>query len=417
MDNPPDLSALSDRAQKGDADAQYALAAAMSRAGRRDEADRWLKSAAENGCADALYTLATRLLYKSENADEAAAKLARASESGSQAAARLLGVMRALGVGLERDEARALRDVFSIAKAGDASAMREIACILALGDIHDPNIGALVGAAGGKDPVAAAFALARAGAGRKAGGRLSEGASLLSGLRYPRAAQLATIGTREEQSDNSAVDWESVQSALTLTPQALAAGERLSSSPDAVIFRSALAPEICEYVIAHSASRLGPSLVYDPVEARMMRDPLRTSATASLSPIDLDLALIAVNRLLASAAGCPEENGEFLSVLHYAPGQEYRPHFDCIPPGPDFDRSGQRAKTALLFLNDDYEGGETHFTEIGLKVRGRRGDILVFSNLTADGGIDRAARHAGLAVVNGTKWLASKWFRDKKFLF
>jgi hypothetical protein len=184
-----------------------------------------------------------------------------------------------------------------------------------------------------------------------------------------------------------------------------------------VIFRDAVPPEICEYVIAHSASRLGPSLVYDPREARMVRDPLRTSATASLSPIDLDLALLALNRFIAKAVDCDEANGEFLSVLSYAPGQQYRPHFDCIPPGPDFEKNGQRIKTALLFLNEDYVGGETQFTEIDLKVRGRCGDLLVFSNLTPEGEVDLAARHAGLPVISGAKWLGSKWFRTKKFQF
>lgn len=417
MEGPRDLASLTARANAGEANAQYALAAALSRSGRREEADKWLRSAADNGCADALYTLATRLLYSSDQAAEAAEKLRRASEGGSAAAARLLGVLRALGIGLQKDETRALNDLVSLAKAGEASAMREIACILALRDIEDPDVGALIGPPSSADPVAAAFALVRASAGREVNGDLMIPSALLHRLRYPRAASLSVSRRAAERSSSARPDWDRIASAMTLTPEFSARAERLATSPDVILYREVVAPEICEYVIAHSASRLGPSLVYDPIEARMMRDPLRTSATASLSPIDLDLALIALNRLTAKAADCAEENGEFLSVLHYAPGQQYRPHFDCIPPGPDLEKSGQRAKTALLFLNDDYEGGETCFTEPGLKVRGRRGDILVFSNLTGEGGLDGAARHAGLPVVSGTKWIASKWFRTKKFQF
>lgn len=417
MERPYDLPSLTARAATGDADAQYALAAALSRSGRRDEAEKWLNSAAENGCADALYTLATRLLYSSDHAAEAAAKLMHASEGGSAVAARLLGVLCALGVGLPKDEAQALNDLMALARLGEMSATREIACLLALRDIDDPDIGALAGLSSGADPVAAAFALVRASAGREVSGDPAIPSALLHRLRYPRAASLPLAQPAANRSSGAPPDWDSIAATVTLTPGFSARAERLAVSPDVVIYPQAVAPEICEYVIAHSASRLGPSLVYDPVEARMMRDPLRTSATASLSPIDLDLALIALNRLIARAAGCDEENGEFLSVLHYAPGQQYRPHLDCIPPGPDFDKSGQRAKTALLFLNDDYEGGETRFTEVGLNVRGRRGDILVFSNLTEGGEIDRAARHAGLPVTSGAKWIASKWFRTKKFHF
>ena len=181
--------------------------------------------------------------------------------------------------------------------------------------------------------------------------------------------------------------------------------------------RRLVAPEVCEYVIAHAASRLGPSLTYDPVNGGMMRDPLRTSSTASLSPIDLDLALVALNRLIAHTVGVADKNGEFLSVLHYRPGQQYHPHCDWLPAGPDLERSGQRAMTALLFLNDDYRGGETHFLAPDLKIRGRTGDLLVFSNLDAQGAPDPLSRHAGLPIENGEKWIASKWFRSKEYQF
>lgn len=416
MATPHDDLALAARAEAGDAQAQYALAAALSRSGRRKEAERWLNSSADNGCADALYTIATRLLYSSENAPAASEKLQRAKAGGSAAAARLLGVLGALGVGAPKDERQALDDLLTLAKQGDAGAMREIACLLALRDIDDPEIAALLAKAGSLDPVAAAFALARAGAGRRVDGDIRNFSSFLRRLGYPRAAMIAPA-TPPEPTGGAAPDWEKIADALSLTPNFSASGERLVQSPEVILYRQALAPEICEYVIAHSASRLGPSLVYDPAAARMIRDPLRSSATASLSPIDLDLALIAINRLTAQAAGCDEECGEFLSVLNYTPGQQYRPHFDTVPPGPDFDRNGQRSTTALLFLNDDYAGGETHFTEIDLKLRGGRGDILVFTSLSPSGDIDRASRHAGLAVTEGAKWIAAKWFRTKKYQF
>ena len=38
------------------------------------------------------------------------------------------------------------------------------------------------------------------------------------------------------------------------------------------------------------------------------------------------------------------------------PGQEYRPHFDAIG-----NADNQRVLTFLVYLNDDYEGGETDF--------------------------------------------------------
>lgn len=418
MENSLDISVLSRRAAEGEAEAQYALAAHLSRAGKREEAERMLQAAARSGYPDALYTLATRQLSSSEGAAAAAIDLERAAAGGSAAAGRLLAVLRTMGVGVTRDAASALSEILRLAKSGDAAAQREVAALLALSNPDDPCIAPLIQSSSARDVVAAAFCAARAGHKAQKTSIVAESISLLERASYPRAAELkARLGNDADEPFSSAIDWLHIESIVTLSPPFRVKEERLCDSPDAIVYRSAIAPEICEYLIAHAASRLGPSLVYDPVNGGMMRDPLRTSATASLAPIDLDLALIALNRLIATAAREPEENGEFLSVLHYAPGQQYRPHFDCIPAGPDLEASGQRVKTAILFLNEDYQGGETHFLGPDLKFRGRCGDLLVFSNVDAQGAPDRASRHAGLPVAAGRKWIVTKWFRSKKFAF
>lgn len=404
------------RATEGDPQAQYAYAALLSRSGRRDDAERWLRSAAQGGCADAIYTLATRYLGSLDTIETGAAQLAVAASNGSNAAARQLAVLRALGLGVPKDESGAVADEVALARSGDAFAQAEIACLLAMIDRDQPDITPLAVASAASDPAAAAFLLARAARRSLNAVAFRTGAEALARARYPRAERLAAAALRSD-CEPASVDWMRVEAATTLAPSLRGDHERICASPDVVLVHSAIEPEICEYVIARSAPRLGPSLVYDPRKTGMIRDPLRTSQSASLGPIDLDLALIALNRVISAASGCDEECGEFLSVLHYSPGQQYRPHFDCIPDGPDLESSGQRIKTALLFLNDDYGGGATHFLSPDVKVKGKQGDILVFSNVGPDGAADLGSRHAGLPVENGEKWLASKWFRSKKFRF
>jgi prolyl 4-hydroxylase len=196
------------------------------------------------------------------------------------------------------------------------------------------------------------------------------------------------------------------------------AREAVLVSPAAYVVRGFVAPEILEYMMALAARRLLPSMTFDPETGVPRRDDYRTSRTATLGPMDQDLTLVAVNQLLARIAGLPHARAEFLSVLKYDPGEEYRPHFDWIPPsGRDFNASGQRIRTALLYLNDDYEGGETHFLAPDFRFRGAPGDVLVFSNVGADGAPDQASRHASLPIRSGAKWLASKWFRERDFVF
>jgi len=74
---------------------------------------------------------------------------------------------------------------------------------------------------------------------------------------------------------------------------------------------------------------------------------------------------------LAQIAGVPFENCELMGILRYAPGQEYFPHHDYLPEDAadysEVKRSGQRIRTLLITLNDDYDGGETAFPVAGMR--------------------------------------------------
>src|SRR5689334_18536072 len=109
---------------------------------------------------------------------------------------------------------------------------------------------------------------------------------------------------------------------------------------------------------------------------------------------------------------------ELTKVLHYQPGQQFDPHYDFIDPevpgyAGELAARGQRLATFLLYLNDDYEGGETAFPQLGLKHKGRRGAALLFANVDRNNAPDRRTLHAGLPPASGEKWLLSQWLRDR----
>ena len=104
----PDINELRRRAEAGEPRAQYMLAATLASSGAADEADRWLHEAARNGEADASYTLATRQLQTHKGAGGALALLKSASQQGSKIAKRLLAVMFAEGLGVERNWQKAV---------------------------------------------------------------------------------------------------------------------------------------------------------------------------------------------------------------------------------------------------------------------------------------------------------------------
>ena len=97
-------------------------------------------------------------------------------------------------------------------------------------------------------------------------------------------------------------------------------------------------------------------------------------------------------------------------MLRYRPGQQYRPHIDALP-----GVANQRQLTAILFCNDGFAGGETRFPRLDLTVRAREGDLLLFANVQADGTSDARSEHAGLPVIEGEKWIATRWIRQQRY--
>jgi prolyl 4-hydroxylase len=203
---------------------------------------------------------------------------------------------------------------------------------------------------------------------------------------------------------------ERMRLSSTGDPRKLPPPERLSERPDAVRFPALFTPQECDFLIAEAAPWLGPSLVIDPQTGRQFRNPIRTSDGMAFAYVHENPAIHALNRRLAAATGTDVAQGEPLQVLRYRPGQEYKPHFDAVTGD-----ANQRILTALVYLSDDYQGGETLFLSSGLAFRGRRGDALVFRNADDDGRPDPLAQHAGRPVTAGEKIIASRWIRARPF--
>ena len=202
--------------------------------------------------------------------------------------------------------------------------------------------------------------------------------------------------------------------AMELTPDgdpaAVPAGETLCERPHIVRFKAFFTPEECAYLAGAAAPMLEPSVVVDSATGRQMRDPVRTSDGIGFPwPLE-NPAIHALNRRIAAASGTSVVQGEPLQILRYKPGDQYRTHFDAIP-----GFANQRILTMIVWLNQDYEGGETFFPTPDLKLRGRAGDALLVRNASEDGRRDPDAAHAGLPVTAGQKWIASRWIRQAPF--
>ena len=199
---------------------------------------------------------------------------------------------------------------------------------------------------------------------------------------------------------------------------AVPSGNELCAAPRLVSHPGFLTSEACAHLIECAASKLVPARVNDARGGGLKLDPMRTNTGAVFSLIESDLVIQVVRARIAAAAGVSVPALEPIEVLHYAVGETYRRHVDFFHPalpqfGEEMRVKGQRIRTCLVYLNDEFEGGETEFPKIGVKFRGRIGEALIFQNVTPNGSGDMRTLHAGLPPKSGEKWLLSQWMRSK----
>ena len=183
--------------------------------------------------------------------------------------------------------------------------------------------------------------------------------------------------------------------------------EFLSQDPLVVRFPSFMSGPECEAVIDAAQSMIVPAQVVDPKSGQLIQDPIRDSGAMAFPILDETPFLHALNRRIAAASRSRPEQGEPMQVLAYRHGQQYRLHSDAIPGA-----NNQRIQTVLVYLSDDFEGGATHFPHNDLSVQPVRGDAICFSNVSTDMRPVITARHAGLPVTAGTKYVLSRWIRQ-----
>ena len=170
-------------------------------------------------------------------------------------------------------------------------------------------------------------------------------------------------------------------------------------------------------IIKLSAPLVAPSPVIGEGGQNTVMNNVRTSHNTFLS--DKYPVVQNVYDKLSNIIGIDKSHFEDLQVVRYHPGQLYKAHWDACYEESKCDdflkRGGNRYATFLLYLNDDFQGGETHFPLRNKKIIPEKGKAALFFNLD-ENNIDKLenSKHAGLPPTSGIKWMCNVWIRQNK---
>lgn len=188
--------------------------------------------------------------------------------------------------------------------------------------------------------------------------------------------------------------------------------------PTIVVLGNFLSHEECDALIEGAKPRMARSLTVATKTGGEELNADRTSNGMFYARSENEL-IARIERRLADLTRWPLENGEGLQILHYRPGAEYKPHYDYFDPAEPgtptiLQRGGQRVATIVMYLNDPIKGGGTTFPDVKLEVAPQRGNAVFFSYDKPHP--STGSLHGGAPVIEGEKWIATKWLREGKFV-
>ncbi len=184
-----------------------------------------------------------------------------------------------------------------------------------------------------------------------------------------------------------------------------------SGGLDLFFVQGFLTEDECNGLIALIDTDAHPSTLYAGTEI----PGYRTSYSCNLDPHHPLVARI--EGRICTLMAIDRRHGETLQGQRYSPGQQFKPHNDYFFTNESYwegeRKAGQRSWTAMIYLNEPQSGGETNFPKVGMCVQPRTAMLVVWNNMDGIGAPNELTLHEGMPVGEGTKYIVTKWFRER----
>jgi len=224
-----------------------------------------------------------------------------------------------------------------------------------------------------------------------------------------------TIPFAQQRSDLRAGIGRRIGETLDATPPLWRLSSRPNQPIQLYIGDGFLSAETCQQMCAKIDEGSYPS----PLFEKEKHEGVRTSYSCNLDAYDP--LIVEIDRRIADLLAMDRIHGEPLQGQRYEEGQQFREHADFFyidqPYWAEYEpHGGQRTWTAMIYLNEPDAGGATRFKLLDIAIPPRRGRILIWNNMSLDGSPNPWTLHEGMPVEQGSKYIVTKWYRERQFV-
>ena len=174
-------------------------------------------------------------------------------------------------------------------------------------------------------------------------------------------------------------------------------------------FPKAITVEQCKKLCREALPQLHQSTVYSEANVVAGLSKERISMTATL--INHDTLLL--RNMASQLTGMPLSHIENLQVTRYKKDGKFDYHYDTDPKQKN-QASWSRIATLMIYLNEDFVGGETEFPKIQTSFIPETGKAILFWSVI-NGELIKDSMHKGCEIISGEKWIANIWIHSEPF--
>ena len=190
--------------------------------------------------------------------------------------------------------------------------------------------------------------------------------------------------------------------------------KELCSSPKIIIFKKLLDTNTCKEIIQEFSPKNKPSHVTDGNV--ISKSKLRSSSSSLIKREDNKIYQL--RKKTCSLLNWNFKDSERFQFVTYKTGEKYAPHFDAFDLNQikkiSERKKTQRIFTNIIYLNDDFEGGNTYFPKLDISIEAETGMMLSFENcINKTNFINPFSIHESVPITKGRKNILISWlFRE-----